>query len=200
MPEISLTDFVDFVVKAGTPKLTKVRQIKERGEYGPATDFWRPLREAIVAFHKNGGRNKQQLDGVLRGLTDQKKQNRYPEAIEGYKKFLGRKQIQWFEPCKAIWSNSALDVRINPEIGLIISGERYVIKLYFKDERLEKRKVDVVLTLMEEALRGSIEPSDRIAILDITSNALFQSTGLKRNLVPLLGGEASSFVTIWNQI
>jgi hypothetical protein len=33
LPEISLTDFVDFVIKAGSPKLTKVRELVNREEY-----------------------------------------------------------------------------------------------------------------------------------------------------------------------
>ena len=45
MPEISLTDFVDFVIKAGSPKLTKVRELVNRGGYSPAFDFWKTLRE-----------------------------------------------------------------------------------------------------------------------------------------------------------
>ncbi len=199
MPEISLTDFVDFVVKAGTPKLTKVRQLKERGEYEPASDFWKPLREAIIEFHRKGGRDKHQLDRILTGLTDPKKRNRYPEAIEGYKKFLGRKQIRWSDPFKTSWSSSGLNVRINPELGLIISEERHVIKLYFKDEKLERRKVDVVLALMEATLRENIEPSDGIAILDVSSNALFRSSGPRPDLMPLLAGEAAAFVTMWDQ-
>lgn len=129
MPEISLTDFVDFVVKAGTPKLTKVRQLKERGDYDPAGDFWKPLREAVVDFHRAGGQDKHRLDSVLVGLTDPKKRNRYPDAISGYKKFLGRKTFEWFNPPKTLWSAGGLDVRINPELGLIISGERHVILL-----------------------------------------------------------------------
>lgn len=200
MPEISLTDFVDFVVKAGTPKLTKVRQIKERGEYGPATDFWRTMREAIIDFHRRGSPDKQHFDRILTNLVDRKKRNRYPDAIKGYKKFLGRKQIQWFEPAKTLWSKEGLNVKINPELGLQISGERNVIKLYFKDEKLEKRKVDVVLALMEDALRKKIGASDKIAILDVSSNALFPSEGLRGNIVPLLIGEAASFVKIWDQL
>ena len=32
MPEISLTEFVDFVIKSGTPRLTQVRRIRKRHE------------------------------------------------------------------------------------------------------------------------------------------------------------------------
>lgn len=52
--EISLTDFVDFVCKSGTAKLTKVRQIKERDDYSPKTDFYKALREGVIENHETG--------------------------------------------------------------------------------------------------------------------------------------------------
>jgi hypothetical protein len=73
MPEISLTDFVDFVVRSGPAKVTKVREIRERGPYAPALDFWKPLREGIVSFHAAGSTDKRELDRILRGITDPKK-------------------------------------------------------------------------------------------------------------------------------
>ena len=69
MPEISLTDFVEFVNKIGPPRLTKVKEIKTRPAYSPAVDFWKPLREAIRDFHKTG----KPLDPVLGGIAHTKK-------------------------------------------------------------------------------------------------------------------------------
>jgi hypothetical protein len=44
MPEISLTDFVDFVISAGTPKMTKVQNIKYRPNYTPAfVQIWNSI-------------------------------------------------------------------------------------------------------------------------------------------------------------
>jgi len=41
MPEISLTDFVDFTSASGTSKLSKLKQFKSRPEYEPAFDFYK---------------------------------------------------------------------------------------------------------------------------------------------------------------
>ncbi len=86
MTKISLTDFVDFVIKSGTPKLTKVKQIKGRGEYSPASDFWKNLREAIVDYHKADSSNKKLLDNATK-QKDAKRAKHYPSRIAGYKKF-----------------------------------------------------------------------------------------------------------------
>lgn len=84
--EISLTDFVDFVCKAGSSKLTKVKQIKKREDYSPAQDFYKPLREGIIEVHKNDG-EKKDLKRIIDSITDSKKIRNYTEAIEGYKRF-----------------------------------------------------------------------------------------------------------------
>ncbi|MBK9648054.1 MAG: hypothetical protein IPO67_23360 [Deltaproteobacteria bacterium] len=48
MPEISLTDFVNFVTRIGSARLTLVREIRSRGDYDPIRDFWRDLRDGLV--------------------------------------------------------------------------------------------------------------------------------------------------------
>jgi hypothetical protein len=121
MPEIYLTDFVDFVIRAGTPKLTKVREIKTRPDYSPAVDFWKPLREALVEFHKNG----KPFDDLTGTIADPNKLRRYPDAIRAYRKFSRNKQIEWFEPPSGVWNAPDLRVRVNPELGLRLNGHDY---------------------------------------------------------------------------
>jgi hypothetical protein len=199
MPDISLTDFVDFVIKAGTPKLTKVTEIKQRPDYSPAFDFWKPLRDGIRDFHKGGGTNKSDLDQVLLGINDPKKLRRYPDAIRAYKKFLSRKQFAWFDPPSQVWSHAGLNVRINPELGLEIDGQRHVIKLYFKEEAPSKSRLQVVLGLMHLSLNGSQNCANTFSILDVCNTKLTSTTS-NGAVEPLLKGEASSFVAIWEAL
>jgi hypothetical protein len=192
MPEISLTDFVDFAIKNGPAQFTKVKELAKRGEYDPRFDFWRPLREGIQAHHQD----KAALDGIVKGLTDKKKQNRYPEAVEGYKKFLGKKLIHWFTPPKSNWKYGELVVRVNPELGLTIKGQKYAIKLYFKDEQPTKARLQVVFELMQSSLNldGNIIP----AVLDVAKRDLKTPTKPKGELSALLEAQAMSFAHMWN--
>jgi hypothetical protein len=155
VPEISLTDFVDFVVKVGSPKLTKVREIKNRGEYSPAIDAWKRLREGIIGFH----RDSTPLDITLSGITDRKKLRRYPAAIAGYRRFARRNDSAWFEPPVKKWIQAGLEVRVNPELGLRINGCDTIIKLYFRDEALTKSRLAVVF----EAHARSFSPPLRLS-------------------------------------
>ena len=131
--EISLTDFIGFVNKMGNAKLNHVKSIKDRPNYEPYMDFYKPLREAILKLHKKG-QKKEVLDTVLEGLTDEKKRRCYPELIAGYKKFLGRKKLEWIKPPKKDWKIGGVTITVNPEIGLEEkkkngSSNFYIVKL-----------------------------------------------------------------------
>ncbi len=153
MPEISLTEFVDFALKSGTPQFTAVKEIKRAHEVGyhPTRDFYLKMRDGIVEMHRDNA-PKSALDGLVRGIRDKNKQKLYPVLAEGYRKFLGRKAISWFEPPRCNWSFGGLVVRVNPELGLSFDGQDHIIKLYFKEDKLLKRGIEHVNYLILSAL------------------------------------------------
>lgn len=172
MPRLSLTDLVDVVSKAGSPKATKVRQIKNRNDYSPATDFYKPLRDGIISVHQSG-KSKSELDSILNGLKDVKKRSAYPEIIEGYRKWWGGKKPEWFSPPTAVYTNSGIDVSINPEIGFLYNDTPHVIKLYLKDDDVNKSKMDLITALMEHCLRQKTSANTRIGVLDVRGSKLY---------------------------
>lgn len=197
MPEISLTEFVDFVIKAGTPKQTEVRRIKRqhlRG-YHPSRDYWRKLRDGIVELHRNGY-PKSFLDSVATAIVDKNKRRTYPELVKAYKKFLGRKAITWFEPIRGDWCYGDLCVRINPELGITIKGEDHLVKLYFKDTPLKKDRIAVISQMMLDGLSDDAEGLN-VALLDVRKNKLHIFAERDAQLVPLLEGEAMSFCRMY---
>jgi hypothetical protein len=120
--DVSLTTFVDFVSKSGTRRLTCVREARSQYEedYHPAKDYWRGLRNAIVNLHQDD-RPREDLGGLL-GRVPSRKVDRYTECVTGYKKFMGRRAFEWFEPPHTRWEARGLNVRVNPELGLRIDG------------------------------------------------------------------------------
>lgn len=200
MPEISLTTFVDFVIKSGTPRITCVRDAKRLYEQGykPAFDFWKPLREAIIEMHREG-LPKQALDRVCTNLTDRKKLSLYPLRIQAYKRWLGRKNIQWFGCEPKIWRSGDLKIRVNPELGLTIDGADYLIKLYFKEDKLSKPRVDTMLFLIQNTFSKK-HPKATPGILDVARGNLIVPTREIEDIEVLLNGEAVAFVEMWNRI
>lgn len=200
MPDISLTDFVDFVTRTGNPRLTRVRQVRGRGQYHPAFDFWRALRQAIVRFHKDGSKDFDILERAVHAQTDPRKQVLFAQAAQSYRRFVEKKRIHWFDPPKDAWQADGLVVRVNPELGLRFDGTSYVVKLYFREEELTRQKIETILLLMEETLRESCPNGERFAILDVRNGNFITSGEANTQLVPLLQSEAVAFMSIWQSL
>jgi hypothetical protein len=171
VPKLSLTDFVDVVSKSGSPKITKVKQIKNRSSYQPATDFYKPFREGLIQLH-SAGKDRASLDQIVPKLSDDKKIANYPELVEGYKKWWGKKNIAWFDPPRGTYSSSGIDISINPELGLKIDGKRVLVKLYNKAEPINQYRTDLVPLLMEVVLRPACQAGDAVALLDVRKGKL----------------------------
>ena len=197
MERVSLTYFVDFVLKVGTPKLSGVKEFKEH-RYDHLTDFYRPLREAIVDAHEKGKPDRA-LDDFLGTLTDERKRRIFPGLVEGYRKFL-RPGMKWFSPPHTTLPVGDLEININPELGFEIDGTPYLIKTYFRGEPLAQKRVATVLGLITSAL-GSGRPGTVFAMLDVKNSRL---RTLKSAPNPRLGllirGEAASFSTIYASV
>lgn len=200
MPEISLTTFVDFVLASGTQRLTCVKKAKVdyRRDYDPARDFYRLLRDAIVAMHEEA-KPKEVLDGLLGTLTDHKKTLAYRECVVAYKQWCGRKQFEWVGKCTTNWTDASLTVRVNPELGLRINGTLYGIKLYFKGENPSKRRLETMFHLLRSTLPQELEGATP-GILDVRRGNLFSPTRPIENIRALLIGEAAAFRAMWGQV
>lgn len=199
MPNLSLTDFVDVVSKAGTPKATKVAEIKNRPPYQPATDFYKPLRDGLIDIHEQG-KSKADLSDLMSSIADPKKISNYPDAVDGYRKWWGKKSLKWFEPPQASYGHAGIDVRINPELGLDIDGTRYVIKLYLKADPLTKLRVDLVTVLMEATLRQKAHPDDAMALLDVRKSKLFTLGAPVKSTKAVVDAELAYVASLWQSV
>lgn len=197
MPEISLTEFVDFVIKSGTPKLTEVKRIKKQhlAGYHPTRDYWCKMRDGIVEMHQQAQENSA-LDEIVHGAMDTNKKNTYPLMAKAYKKFLGRKSVEWFNPARNNWKHDNLLVRVNPELGLKIDGEPYLIKLYFKDQKLTSDRIAIINQMMLEMLSSKARGA-KIALLDVRHSKLHTFDTPNPAILPLLEGEALSFCRMY---
>lgn len=195
--EVSLTDFVDFILKSGTTRLSHVKALVKRPAYNPATDYYKTLREAVTQFHQNGSTDWSILQQAADRHVAGREGSKAPARLEAYRRFLGRKTVEWFEPPRAEWRFEELTVRLNPELGLTINGTPAVIKMYWKEDKLTKRQVEMILYLMQTEL-GSLSPQGaQMAILDIPSAKLITSPIPTTDLRPLLRAEARAFIELW---
>jgi hypothetical protein len=196
---VSLTYFVDFVMKSGPPKATVVQRFKQRQAYDPRVDFYRRMRNAIVEMHEKG-LHPRELDQIVARLSDEKKRIAYPQVVRGYKKFIGKKQYTWFKPPRGEWTPGPLVVNLNPEVGLEVGGKRIVGKLYFKTEALTKQRADVIAHLMDQVLRSKLTQPARFVVIDVRQGRAFEPTVPVPTYNALLAGEAASFAEIYKAL
>lgn len=171
--------------------------MKQRGKYNPAHDFWRPLRRAIVNAHQR--EEVDLLDQLMPKITDKKKLSNYPARIQAHKKWWGKKDYEWFQPLEAEWQYRQVAVRVNPELGLIDDSGPIVVKLYFKNERLSKLRVDGILHLLETTVTPAGKDA-RVGILDVPRARLIQPTVVKPGLEAALRAEAAYIATAWAEM
>lgn len=199
MPRLSLTDFVDIVSASGTPKATKVRQVKERPGYEPAFDYYKQLRDGLVECHQ-AGEAKGQLDYHVGEVRNPKKVDNYTAVLAGYRRWWGRKSLEWFEPPSALFSRSGVDVSVNPELGLRINGNLHLVKLYFKADPLSKNRIDIITHLMEVCLRDQVSAETTMAVLDIRPGRLICPTVPIEGLNAALTAELAYVAALWSEI
>ncbi|WFC43774.1 hypothetical protein [Pseudoxanthomonas sp. SE1] len=197
MPTISLTDFVDVVAKAGRPKATKVRHVRERPDYEPAFDFYKAFREHVINVHRKA-LDRKAVSDVLKSLVDPKKAKAYPSIVDGYKRWWGRKQPVWFNPPRSTYASSGVEIIINPELGLKLGDKKLVIKLYLKDEKLTSAKTEVITDLMHFVLSAS-SPDTCFAVLDVRNAKLYESDGVASGLIASVNAELAYISSIWNE-
>jgi len=195
MPKISLTDLVDIVSKAAGPKATKVAQVKNRDDYQPGTDFYKQFRDGVIAIHKAGGA-RADLANIMLGVAEKIRVANYPAVIAGYKKWWGNKKPVWFQPPSETFSRDGVDVSINPELGLLINGERHLVKLYLKADKLTKSKADLITGLMEQSL-GPKSADTKMCVLDVRSSKIYVGVGTGIAFIPMVEAELAYIAKLW---
>lgn len=197
---ISLTDVADVASKAGSPKITKVAQIKARSTtaYSPAFDFYKQLRDGIVAVHKRDG-DAIELDQILFGVTEKRRREGYPALIGAYRDWWRDKSLTWFSPASGVFEHAGCSVAVNPELGLVVDGAAHVVKLYFRTDPLSQVGVDVIAGLMQSTLH-SHHPDAKFAVFDVRNRVLRYGRMRDDRLLALTSAELAFISTIWSTL
>ncbi len=173
---ITLTKFLDFVNSTGTKKRDIVLKSASQEEYEPCKDFYKKLREAIISLHKNN-RSINTLTDIIPSIAEIKMEN-YNELISSYQKWAKNKRISFIEEKSTSFSLYELELSINPELIISINKKPTVVKLYFKQDKLEKNAADMITVLMSMAFCAAFKNYNTYdyAVLDIRRGRLWRIT------------------------
>src|SRR6187402_545556 len=133
MLRIPLTTFIDFTVAQGTTRVALARRSED--EYDPKRDFYKGLRERTIRQFVEGW-NAAAFRRSLREVKNPRKQASYESCRRGLTRWARGREIAATRSRASFWQAGGLEVRVNPELRLIVDGYRFIAKLYFKADEL----------------------------------------------------------------
>lgn len=202
MIKISFTQFMNYAIKNGMPKITAVKNIKNAPDYHPGIDYWKEFRDKVRNIHSNN-KNINELDTLLDEVSEKKIIN-YRQAINKYKSFVKNKEVKWFDPPKSKFAYGDVTINVNHELGLYINGKPYLIKLLLsKDGNKYAKKGNLQTTLALSYLATEFKelPENTSSmILIVDKKKTHESNYPSYDAIALLQSEVVSFQSIYNTI
>ncbi|MGG0792600.1 hypothetical protein ABE137_01005 [Brevibacillus laterosporus] len=203
MIPLSFTRFINFTSLDPHKRAQYVKKLKYDDDYHFGKDYYGPVRNGIVSFHKRN-RDSSYLDEIVIKAKESRKPN-YLFVIDQYKDFLDKnKNLEWYTPPEKQFVYNDLLININPELGLKIKGKPTLVKLFFTDDGVEKKltsgKAQLIFRLMKIALDESIE-DDKYAIMNMKTGKLINQSKKENEFIDLnLETHLESFLHIWRNI
>jgi len=195
MPKILMKEFSDIAISSGTTKISKIRREKNKTDYNPAQDYYKQIREAIIASHLKG----LGISHILKAADDcsnPKRKSNYKLIATKYKQWQGKKDYEWFSPPRGAFNFSGSEIVLNPEIGLIDDGVMHVIKLYFSEEKISQNRANYMIHLMSEQFSDTYQ----YHVLDIRRKKLFNATGNHNTFIISTRSEIAGLETAWDSV
>lgn len=183
--------FVDFALTSGLSRVAAVQRYLAGAE--SFRDFYQPVREAVVDMHQRG-LPATVLDDLLESLVVPREQRIFPKVVAGYKRFLRCREVAWFEPPMRDYPVGAIDVRVRPDLGLLVDGRPHVVALHFRGDPLSKDRELLTTQLMAEAF-GAAWPGTTVAVLDVRRGHLHPHR-FNEGATHLLRSEAAALAAI----
>ena len=195
MKHVGFTKFLEFTAQTGSAKAASALAAynHDTSTITPRTHYYENLREALVKAEKTGGYYDWEAF-----ITDQREEAQHltrDALIKYYKWKSNYASAAWYDPPKQVWALPEFDVNINPEIGLILDGEVYAIKLYLSNKKISNLKAQAGGLIMEKMFRDRC-PDTKFAILDVKAEKFHVFHGASERLDYLLIGETAHMSAI----
>ncbi|PEC50280.1 hypothetical protein [Bacillus sp. AFS096315] len=147
--KISLSQFIDFTAKQSmASKIKSVDQMKKQQEN--CFYYWSDFRETIKEFCL---KNDKDVFNTLLSNINSKKYNAYFNAVNSFQKTI-KGTVEWVDPPTFTWNyNNELIVSATPDLGLIINGEKYLMRTFYNEDSttIHKRNIMPSLTLLNHS-------------------------------------------------
>lgn len=196
MPELTVAEFSYLAVIDPKRKKGKARKYKNKGEYRPYKDYYRPLREKIKGLFKHN-RTFKDLRSYAEGV-DEKKRSNYKAIALSFIKWAEGKNIYHYDPKVGFYAVSSTRVRCNPELFYKVNGEDRLIKLHFSGaERMSQRRANYICFLVSESCDVPVESC---RVLDLKERKEYRFNGFGEDYADLVLAEALRIEADWEEV
>lgn len=187
---ISLTRFVDFINSTGLKKIKVITEWQAGGEYETYKDFYKNFREAVIKLHSEK-LPIEELQRLIHTSNDTKRIH-FRALLLGYQKWAEKKRLSFESHTSLILHVGGIDITMNPELCLRINNQPTLIKLYFKEEKLQKQTADIILTMLLLTYSQSENYKNHdVGILDVRNAKLHKLTKApQEDIIKLITMEA----------
>ncbi len=192
MATVPLSAFVEFTVAQGTARVTTARAAE--GDYDPRRDFYKALRERTARQLREGW-NAAAFRRSLREVKNPRKRPSYEACRRGLTAWARGKTIAATRARPGFWQAAGLEVRVNPELRMVVDGERFLVKLYFKAEEMSAARAANTLFLLDTMAAQNVGG----AVLDLRRGDLLVAAEPDPGLDLLLASEAAAFAALLNR-
>src|SRR6266545_5696115 len=102
--QITSTTYIDFLLATGTTRVRVVRDARRHYEngYAQGSDYYRPVREGIIAMHRDG-LDPSAMDEIVETARPERREN-FKACVDGYRRWISRQGIVWTRrPSPKVW-------------------------------------------------------------------------------------------------
>ena len=201
MPEISLTEFFEYLSAAGMKKAAVVRKIKNKNVYDPKEDYYKGFRDSVQSFHKGdrGDDLRAHFKSFLTNEVHSKKKVLYGKMCDGYRKLLDNAAgLKWSPSKKYKWTHGELTVKLSPIWSYNLEADLLVTKPHLNKTSLARAqdKVALVLVLMRESV--PMRSDARVAVMDVGASRAYSDEPTDPIVSRLLKAEAVTFMALYD--
>lgn len=167
-------------------------------EYPLQGDYYKQVRESMVRLHKRG-EPIETLSEVIAKVHP----NRRPHVtrvVKAYIAWCKGKGLSHFTARKGYWNEQGVEVRVNPELGLVIDGRPHLIKVNFTKFPVPQSEAKIMMHLMHRVLAPQAPEGCVMAVLDLATGKMHRSPRPSATLDLFLERHAAEVRRTWEEV
>ncbi len=179
----------------GKPKITKINNIANRGDYQFFKDYYLPLRTAIkgLFIHK---RHISYLFDVARKQKESSKKINFEKVAGNFKDWQSGKNITAYAPPKGYYNYQQTSINCNPELNVVVNGMPTLVKLHFNaSDKMTQERANIICYIMSNVIN---DKKFNYSVLDLSTGKEYFFNGNYEKMTVKIQDEIQIIQQYWS--